>query len=387
MARVVTFSTNISAGHRRAAEAVATAIMAEAPESEIIERDAMMLMGPGRRRLLTDTYLGIIRHRPGFWNFLYHNKAISPGISGMQRLFLARAYEAFEAEIEEHRPDAVICTQAIPARIIADLKTSGRINVPLLAVATDYGIHPYWAHAGVDAYAVPCDRAVEELLEDGVPLDRAHVTGIPVDAVFGNPPSREEARSLLGLPATGRIVLVMGGGNGLGVTPEHIAAIERVSGVDGVVVIAGCHRELEESIRAIPVARGRFRRVHATVSGIENFYAAADILVSKPGGLTMSEATAMGMPIVMIAPLPGQEVRNARFLASAGAALEVGDDRALEDAVRLLTTDEARREQLAASSRRVGRPHASRVIASLALRLAENRTKPADPIARGVLVG
>jgi processive 1,2-diacylglycerol beta-glucosyltransferase len=381
----VTFSTNISAGHRRAAEAVATAILAAAPSSEIIERDAMMLMGPGRRRILTDTYLGIIRHRPEFWNYLYHNKLISPGINRMQRIFLARAYESFEAEILAHRPDAVVCTQAIPARIIADLKSAGRVDVPLLAVATDYGIHPYWAHPAIDAYAVPCDRAVEELSKDGVSEGRAHVTGIPVDAVFEHPPSREEARRLMGLPRESSVVLVMGGGNGLGLTPGHVSAIERVPGVDGVVVIAGCHRELEAAIRALPPAEGKFRHVHATVSGIENFYAAADILVSKPGGLTMSEATAMGMPIIMISPLPGQEVRNARFLSSAGAALEAVDESALEEAVRSLTSDRLRLERLAEASRRVGRPRASRVIASLALRLADERASVFSP--RAVLAG
>lgn len=366
----MTLSTNISAGHQRAAEAVARAMTSSSPGAAIIERDFMMLLGRSRAKILADAYLGIIRYKPSFWNYLYHNKEISSGLYKVGKVFWARAYEAFEAEIEQHEPHVIICTQAIPARIIADLRAAGRCRPPVLAVATDYGIHPYWAHGEIDRYAVPCGEAADELIADGVARDRIHVTGIPVDAIFEHPPTREIARHTLGLPMDGRFILVMGGGNGLGVTADHVAAIERTAGVDGVIVIAGRNSALERSVRKLPIADGKIRLVLSTVNDIERYYAASDVLVSKPGGLTMSEATAMGMPLVMISPLPGQEVRNAEFLSRAGAALKADDAAALSRILEKLLSDDAKLSALAAASRRVGRSGASRQIASIALEMA-----------------
>lgn len=369
MPRVLTFSTNISAGHKRAAEAVARAIMDSAPSAVIHAYDAMTLMGTSRRLFLTGAYLGIIRHRPDFWDWLYRNKRLRPRIEAFYRFLLARAREEFAAEIAEFDPDVVVCTQAIPARIIADLKARGRCTAPLLAVATDYGLHPYWADPAIDAYAVPCTEAAAELNQDGIPNDRIHVTGIPVDRVFERPPSREAARRALGLRPDGNYILAMGGGNGLGLCPEHIRAIETVPGIDGVIIIAGCNEKLAFEIQRLPQVPGRERYVMNMVEGMEKFYAAADYLVSKPGGLTMSEATAMRLAIIMIDPLPGQELRNAEFLLRSRSALMAETPAALREHLTRLTANPAERERLIAAAAAVGRPGASRRIASLALGL------------------
>lgn len=367
MLKVLTFSTNISAGHRRAAEAVAQAVMAAAPGSEIRARDAMMLMGPGRRRILTDTYLGILKYQPELWNSLYHSKAIKGGINRLVGLFMARSYEIFESEIDTFHPDVIICTQAIPARIIADLKQSGRCEAPLIAVATDYGIHPYWAHPGIDRYAVPCAAARDELMADDVARSKIEVTGIPVHEVFERLPSRGAARAELGLPSEGSLILLMGGGNGLRITVDDVRAVERTPGVDGVVLIAGCNEKLFDAVDELPRSPGKFRMLKSTVTGIERYYAACDVLVSKPGGLTMAEATAAGLPIVMVAPLPGQEVRNANFLVRAGAAAMARGSGELSGILFRLLADPLRLNALAEVSASIGRPDAARRIARMAL--------------------
>ena len=371
MKKVLTFSTNVSAGHRRAAEAVANAILATAPDAEIVQHDAMTLIGDGRRKFLTETYLGILKYRPSLWNHLYHNKSLKKGISKFFRILLTQTAERFEAAIDQHQPDVIVCTQVIPAKVIAGLKELCRVKAPLLVVATDYGIHPYWADPFIDKYAVPCDDAAKELHNDNIPADRIHVTGIPVDSVFETPPSRSEARKELGIPQEGRYILAMGGGNGLGLEAEHIAAIEKADNVDGVLVISGCNKELEKQVREMPSVPAKERRVFSMVNEIEKYYAASDMLVSKPGGLTMSEATAMSMPIVMISPLPGQEVRNAKFLKASGVALEAQTSEELSAVLRDVLHDEARLISLRQASRRVGLPWASRKIANIALEMAK----------------
>lgn len=370
MLNVLTISTNISAGHRRAAEAVAQAILDAAPGSAIAGFDTMELMGETRRRALTGTYLGILRRCPAAWNYLYHQRWLKAPIDLLNRRFLAGARSRFLGAVQEFSPDVIVCTQAIPARVLADLKREGNICAPILAVATDYGIHPFWAHPGIDRYAVPCAAAREELVADGVSRAAVRVTGIPVSAVFEQKPERHTCRRELGLPLEGRLILVMGGGNGLGITADDVAALEAIPGVAGVVLIAGCNERLLDEARRLPRVPGVARVVKATVSGIERYYAACDLLVSKPGGLTMSEATALGMPIVAVAPLPGQEVRNAGFLAHSGAAIWAHSGAEMRGVVFRLLSDAARLEELSARSRAVGRPTAARDIAAMALDLA-----------------
>lgn len=368
--RVLTISTNISAGHRRAAEAVAQAILAAAPQTTIASLDAMELMGGRRRHYLTRTYLGILRRVPRFWNFLYHQRWLRAPIELVGRAFLTGARERFAEAVTAFSPDVIVCTQAIPARILAELKAEGRFAAPILAVATDYGIHPYWADPGIDRYAVPCAEAREELASDGVARARISVTGIPVHGIFQEPPARAAARAALGLPSEGALILVMGGGNGLGVRAEDMASLERIPGVSGVILIAGCNERLLDEALSCPRVPGVERVVKATVTGIERYYAACDLLVSKPGGLTMSEATAMGVPIVMIEPLPGQEVRNADFLDRSGAAIRARSGAEMTGVVFRLLGDRARIDELARGSRAVGRPAAARDIARMVLELA-----------------
>lgn len=371
MTRVLTFSTNISAGHRRGAEAVSKALLSFDPDASILEKDAMEVMGSRRGRFLSDAYLGILRYRPTLWNSLYQNKSISGKVERFFEIFFARAAERFEAEIDLHNPDVIVCTQAIPARIIADLKRRNRCDAPILAVATDYGIHPYWADEEIDMFAVSSEDARAQLIRDGISKERIVVTGIPVDTVFEAPPSRSAARSRLGLKQDGRYVLMMGGGNGLGITPGDVSAVERTAGVDGVLIVTGSNNVLHEKVLNLPCGDAT-RRVFSQVDRIEDFYAAVDALVSKPGGLTMAEATALRVPIVMVSPLPGQEVGNAQFLSSVGAALSARGGEELQRRIASIFSDDDIRKGLTAAAARIGRPGASREIARLARTLAEN---------------
>ncbi|HBW46638.1 TPA: hypothetical protein DEF17_01740 [bacterium] len=374
MSRVITFSTNISAGHRRAAEAVARAIKDFIPGAVIAERDAMKLLGNTRRNLLTRAYLGIIERYPSLWNYLYHSKKMMPFITGLGRNFILKSVNKFEDELDTFQPDVIICTQAIPARIIADIRRRGRCGrcrAPLLAVATDYGIHPYWIDPHIDAYAVPCEPAAIELKQEGVPEEKIFVTGIPVDKVFENPPLKEIARKRLGILSDRGVVLVMGGGNGLGLKISDIESIESAQGVSEVIVITGSNDQLAMELRALPLHKKIIRRIFPIVERIEDYYAAADILVSKPGGLTMAEATTMGIPIVMISPLPGQEVRNADFLERCGAAVMAGTSEELRSTIANILRDSIKRQNLVDAAKAVGRPSAAMQIARIAMSLSK----------------
>ncbi|RMH58884.1 MAG: glycosyltransferase [Candidatus Hydrogenedentota bacterium] len=372
MSRILAFSTNISAGHRRAAEAIAKAIEENDPCAEIAKRDALDLVGPSRRWFLTGAYLGMLRRRPDLWDNLYRNEKSKRGITAFFRLLLGGVRTRFEDEINRCEPDLILCTQAIPARIVADLKRRGRIAKPLLAVATDYGVHPYWADPWVDAYAVPSEKAREELIEDGVEADRIYVTGIPVDGSIMRVPAEGMIREEFAISRSAKVVLIMGGGNGLGFGAAEVREIEEKAGADEVLVVTGGNHLLRRELTSSEPCSSVRRRVFSEVANVEKFFRVADVIVSKPGGLTMAEATAMGKAIVLLEPLPGQEIRNAEFLLSNGAALgPFSSKEALSEAVRRVLEDDVLREKLQQRAREVGKGSAAEEIARLCVDMIE----------------
>ena len=179
-------------------------------------------------------------------------------------------------------------------------------------------------HKNVDAYAVATPEIRAALVGRGIDPGRIGVDGIPVDPRFGEIPSdRAALRERLGLPRDAAVALVMGGDLGLGPVAATVRSLARSMTPVTPVVIVGKNIRLQR--RVIEEARrdGAEMRVLGFVENVFDWMHASDVLVTKPGGLTTSEALAAGVPLVLLRPLPGQEERNARYLVSRGAALRV----------------------------------------------------------------
>ncbi|HEV2734905.1 MAG TPA: glycosyltransferase [Longimicrobiaceae bacterium] len=173
---------------------------------------------------------------------------------------------------------------------------------------------------------------------------------------------RADARQALGLDAGHRTVLVMGGGLGLGV--EEMAMATLASRVEDLQVVAVCGRNAEAKARLEGVRLPPERlRVCGYVDAVEHYLAAADVVVTKPGGLTSSEALAVGRPLLLTRAIPGQEVGNTRALVSAGAAVSAPDGRALREAVEAVFGTEGLLGELADAARRIGRPGSAPAVA------------------------
>jgi processive 1,2-diacylglycerol beta-glucosyltransferase len=188
-------------------------------------------------------------------------------------------------------------------------------------------------------------------------------TGIPVDPAFASVCPRE-SRAVLGLSETQRVVVVMGGGFGLG-TEETAAAALALPGADlRVIVVCGTNAESRDRLSTVAASDPRLI-VRGYVDDIERYMAAADIIVTKPGGLTVSESLAVGRPMVLTRPLPGHEEANARFLEAAGAALRAHDGREVRGALERVFGDAALRARMTGRMRGLARPGAAADIAAI----------------------
>jgi processive 1,2-diacylglycerol beta-glucosyltransferase len=281
-------------------------------------------------KVVSDGYIGMVRTIPQVYGLIY-DRAERATVAGGFRVwaseFTARNIRGL---MERLRPSAVVCTHAFPCGVMAAYKRLYDPSVPVMGIVTDFVVHPFWIYKNIDAYAVATPEIRAALVGRGIDPERIGVDGIPVDPRFGEAPAdRGALRERLGLPRDAAVALVMGGGLGLGPVAKTVRALASTAGPVIPVVIVGKNRRLELRVAEEARRDGADVRVLGFVENVFDWMHAADVLVTKPGGLTTSEALAAGVPMVLLRPLPGQEERNARYLGSRGAAVRArgnGDD-------------------------------------------------------------
>lgn len=315
-------------------------------------------------------YHGLLRASPGVWGGLYRGAWARAVLKGVRSAYLGLGgTRRLREGVRRSGASVVVCPQASVAAVLCEARRRGDLDVPVVSVLTDYGVHPFWADPAADLTLAPCEEAASELAALGVPPERVRVTGIPVHPAFAAAPSREAARSALSLPASAPVALLTGGGKGLGGLDRTAEALLRVSPRAVLLVLCGANDRLRASLSRRREAGARLRVFGPQPpQAVAAMMAAADLHVGKPGGLSVAESLASGLPLVLSSPFPGQEQANARRALAWGAAVMGG----AEEAAGLLgdRTALARRRDRAAAH---GRPDAAaEAVAALASRLVSS---------------
>jgi processive 1,2-diacylglycerol beta-glucosyltransferase len=364
--RIAILHATAGSGHKRAAQALAAALTELQPGATVREVDTLIYASRFYRSTYAASYNTMASRAPALWGALYHswenapvNRGTAPMRLALDRLNLRRLTRVLERE----SPDAVVCTHFLPVEALSPSRGHGRLRVPLYCVITDFTAHPIWAFPHVDRYFVASQTVAEELAARGVQESRIEVTGIPVDPVFSRHVGRDESRARLGLDARGPVVLVMGGGSGVGPLSELADRLAALALAPQVVVVCGTNERRLREIAARPAARtGRIVPMGFT-NDVNLLLEASDVIVTKAGGRTCSEALIKRTPLVIFRPTPGQEVRNAQFLETGGAALHAETVSEVEATVGRWLADAGERERVREAEGRLARPNAASDIA------------------------
>lgn len=283
----------------------------------------------------------------------------------------ARLVRRLRAKLVAFDPDVVVSTQMIPAALVsaikmASIKQQRRLDIPSVAVPTDFGVHDFWDQPGTEWYCLSHESLTE--LPLGFDPARAIATGLPLMSEFADPIDEWDARRQLGLRADVPVVLVLGGGLGLGVEP--IARRLAQSKIDAqLLVLRGQNAGACASLDALALRNAAHVRVYDWTDRMDVFIRAADVVVGKPGGLTVAEVLACGRPLLATRSLHGQEGFNVRFLERHGVGRLLSDD----DLVGSIETLLGHPEELAALKERawlLGRRNGADRIAERVLALA-----------------
>jgi processive 1,2-diacylglycerol beta-glucosyltransferase len=377
--RILVLSASAGAGHLRAAQAVELALRELDPEAHVEHHDVLQLTNAAFRRLYGKAYLDLVDHAPHALGWMY-DRLDRPQKSGrgdrlrhlVQKLNLKPLLEL----LKRGPWDAFVSTHFLPAEMIAALRRKRRITTPQITVTTDFDTHRLWVNEPCERYFVATDDGAEWLAACGATRDRITVSGIPIHPRFARRLAGPDARAALGLSRDDArpVVVQLAGGFGVGPIEQITQALLSIATPLELVVIAGRNEAARARVAALPVPAHHRLHAHGFTDRIDEFFAAADLLVSKPGGLTTSEALARGLPLAIVNPIPGQESRNSDFLLENGAAIKVHHVATLGRKVGALLADPARLKRLRAHARALGRPRAAHDVANAALELAGART-------------
>lgn len=369
--KVIIFYSKQHSGHHKAAEAIAEGFRQWVPDVSVLVRNSADFFDTRIGDFIEKAYMFAIRHIPWLWSWMYDNDRLKRRLKHVKRLNLFLNKRRLLRFIRETDPDLLLCTQAVPCEMLCIMKARGSVNVPLIAVPTDFYVHSYWIHREVDAYFVACERSRRELALRQVPLEKIHVTGIPVNPNFAAREDIQQTRTKLGLDENRKTILMMGGGLGLVAYDKLVRSILRTESNAQIVSIVGADGKRLEKLRS------RFLSEHVTVLGYVNnvheWMDASNVIVSKPGGLTCAEVLSKGLPLVMTSPLPGQEEVNVHYMLSSGAAVYAETPRQVAEWVTTLLGSETAMKYLTSKALAFGRPNAVRDIVTLAVQHASLR--------------
>lgn len=363
MKKVLILSTKAGAGHIRAAAAIEQAIRLAHPGIEVRNCDALEFTNPAFQRSYTGTYNRLAGDLPSVWSFIYGQMEKKPVTSKTKRLanLIDRVNCARILKmVRGYDPDAIICTHYLPAEVLSPERRKGKLRAPLFVTLTDYDIHTMWVQEAVDEYFVATEEMAYALREKGIGRAAVRVTGIPIMPVFSQAFLRPEAmRRKLGLRPEVPTVLVSAGGFGMAGVDETVVRLADAVDAVQIIAVAGRNEKLHAMLQA--VARTRQGKVVPLgfADNMHELMAASELMVSKSGGLTSSECLAMGLPMLIYNPIPGQEERNADFLLESGVAVRANSPAHLVYKFQRLLGDRALLARMRDATRAVARPKAA----------------------------
>ena len=348
MKRLLILSASAGAGHNRAAEAIHESARPYSPGTETLWVDSLKYTNRVFAKLYEQSYVWMASHSPSLWGFLYKQmgkKVENPPLEKLVEMHDRLTYRKLMAHVEEFKPDAVVCTHFLPAQVLLNK----RLEVPVYVVVTDYDAHTLWLHRRAAGYFVGSAEVKVQLARYGYPAEKIHVTGIPIHPVFSQEVPRE--------PSVKPRLLFMSGGFGMGHMEEALERILAIHVPFELTVVAGKNEPMRKRLEKIAGGRAA---VHGFVGNVHELMARSDLIITKAGGLTVSECLARRLPMVIFSPIPGQEECNADYLLELGAAVKARTLDVLDFKVLELLENPARLDMMRRAAAAAARPFAGR---------------------------
>jgi len=361
------YSTKFS-GHHHAARAVSEALKQLNASVKTLNIETVSFISPKIGKVIHKAYLGMIKKASSIYDLLWDNQRIYRTTNRLREVLNKLSKDKFKELFDEFRPDATICTQAFPCGIISRLKRDYNREIKIIAVITDYDVHSYWIYENVDYYMVATEDMKIKLNKKGINDKKIKVTGIPVKPIFKLSKDKDKLRKKLNIDNGLPVILIIGGSYGLGPLYDVVKILSEMRESYQLLVVCGKNERMIRKIKLLKSQIDKPLKCFGYVDNIDELMEISNLLITKPGGITITEALLKGIPMIIYNIVKGQESQNYRFLIKEGIAAECRDINRLKEITRDLLNSDKKQQEFIQRSKEYINPDAAYDIADIVLK-------------------
>lgn len=362
--RILLASLSVGAGHSRAAEALSIAYQQLAPATELKHIDTLDYLNPAYRKIYSGGYLTLVKHFPKILGMMYKRTGKSTFTSPAAKIRISADHfnsRKFTRLLNEYKPDLIVNTHFLAPELVASLKIRKKTNIPQVTCITDFTAHSFWVNPYVDRFYVGAEIVKQELIKQKIPADRIRVTGIPIHSLFSHKSNRIETQLHFGLEPGTVSILILSGGMGIGNVAKLLTTIQKIKikQPTQIIIVAGRNDKLKRQLEQMAIDSSIPMHILGFTNEMYLLLDAVDIVVTKAGGMTISECLAKGLPMIIVDPIPGQEEKNTEYIVSNKAAIAVKKLTDLPQQLIQLIDDPKLRKELQNNAISLGKPSAA----------------------------
>ncbi len=382
--RVLIPTVTAGAGHLQAAAALEEAWRALRPEDDVRLLDVLDYTPRWYRKIYVKGYLKLIEHAPDLYAMMFKKTDNPERIKELTK-FRRRSSRVmasrFVKELLAFQPEVLLCPHYLPLEILGGvlMKRSARAKFDphIVCIVTDFEAHALWMEPCVNLFCVAAPGTKARLVARGTADDAVVVTGIPIASKFSTRVDAAAMRAQLKFAADVPTLLVLGGGFGMGPVREILGELNKIQRPLQVIVVCGKNEKLRQQVAATQSRHAT--QVLGFATNMQELMTVSDLILTKPGGLTTSEALAMGKPLFILNPIPGQEAANSDFLLEQGAAVKAN---CLEDLPFKVTSllESKKLAQMSRVARSLGQPRAAAAVCLATLESLARQSGPSPAV-------
>lgn len=376
MKKIMISYASYGGGHLSAAKNLKESIEKNYPDCEVFLFDCMKYINRVIDKVCGSTYSSITKNIPWFWGKIYYHTQdpIFEKILSLSNKVLSYKLGRLLKQI---KPDIIISTHFFVGHMCTILKEKGKLHAKLATVITDYGEDPYneWTcnHKFIDYIFVAHDKIKQKLTEKGISPDKIFDTGIPISDKFLIPYDKKQILKELNFQENRKTILFFGGGElGLGKnkTLEIFECLINNFPNIQIIAISGKNENLKNSFEKIVKSTNKVPSVKILgfTNRVAEFMAISDLVITKPGGLTSTEALVSNLPLLAMNPIPGQEEENAHFLETNGAAIWLKKSDSIDSILKdLFINDNKKLLEMKQNIKKIAKPNSTQDICNILL--------------------
>ena len=355
--KVLLLSVKAGYGHHSTAKAIIEYFEKNGHECHML--DIFDYISHRLGNYVNDGYLLSTRYLPKVYGRAYGKMAQKDepyDCRSLMALFSKFVSHSLQKFVQEYKPDLMIGTHSYAGVCMSILRDNGIADCPTVGIVTDYTVHPFWESTFLDYYVIPDALLSGEMQSKGIGREKLLPFGIPVRAQFTTRQEKRGARAELGIPDM-PTVLVMMGSMGFGDISGELARLDTSVHDFQIICVCGSNKKLKSEVDSYE----GIHKIHSYgfVENVDIMMDASDFIITKPGGLTTSEALSKGIPMIIMNPIPGHEDRNLNFLVNTGTAIVVNDNYPITEAVNLLYSCPWRLRAMEECVGNIGKPNAT----------------------------